>query len=451
MKRFPMHAAIALLGLAPTGADARAPVPAPATTRKAAVAFPAVRAFVDPVVRDGKVPGIAIAVGVGDEPPTWIVAGKTAFGGSMPASPDTLWRIYSMTKPITGIAAMILIDEGKLRLDQPVSDFFPEFATAKVLVDPAKAMITRPAKRTITIRDLMTHTSGLNYAILPNTPAQQQLQAQGVTPFQFNRVLESRMRPLRAPNLAEFAGRAGRSPLVADPGTAWNYSMGLDVLAAVIEKASRMPLADFVQRRLLTPLAMTSTGWRVDATQAKRLAASYGPRAALEKTWPGSTTPVNDTIALLDRPATSVYLNAPSFPYGGAGLVSTARDYDRFLRMLLNDGRLGSKRILSINTARLAKSNLMPAGVFMNGPGPVAPGEPAGFGAGGFVVLKDVDGFGRGKGAYGWDGAAGTRAWVDPVRHVRATMMINMLGSIGLGNDFDKALARDLAKLPVQP
>ncbi|MES2988760.1 MAG: serine hydrolase domain-containing protein, partial [Pseudomonadota bacterium] len=239
--------------------------------------------------------------------------------------------------------------------------------------------------------------------------------------------------------------RAGRSPLVADPGTAWNYAMGLDVLAAVVEKASNTRFEDFVQRRILNPLRMSSTGWQVKPSQVGRLSASYGPRAVVEMAWPGSSMPLNDTMALVDSAMTSVYLTAPSFPYGGAGLVSTARDYDRFLHMLLNDGRLGNKRILSTATARLAKSNLMPDGVFLTNFGPVAPGEPVGFGAGGFVTLKDIDGLGRGKGSFGWDGAAGTRAWIDPVRRVRATMMINVFASSQLGNEFSKALARDMA------
>ncbi|WP_338061681.1 serine hydrolase domain-containing protein [Sphingomonas panacisoli] len=383
-------------------------------------------------------------MGVGDAPPSWILAGKTAFDGTAATSPDTLWRIYSMTKPITGIAAMILVDEGKLKLDQPVSDFFPEFATARVLIDPTKGTDTRPATRTMTIRDLMTHTSGLNYAILAATPAQKELQAQGVVPFQANPVLEAKMRPLRPTTLMEFAARAGRAPLVADPETAWNYSMGLDVLGAVIEKASGVPFDQFVQRRILDPLGMTSTEWQVKPSQVGRFAANYGQRSLVDMAWPNSSTPVNDKLVLVDSAATSVYLTAPSFPYGGAGLVSTARDYDRFLHMLLNDGRLGSKRILSEATARLAKSNLMPRGVLMNAPGPIAPGKPVGFGAGGLVTLEDVDAFGRGKGTYGWDGAAGTRAWVDPVRHIRAVMMINLLGAGTLGTDFDKAVAKDM-------
>lgn len=441
-----LTALAALAAIMPAVTPAMSPAAArPAAVRTAPRGFPALQAFADAAVRDGKVPGMAIAIGIGDAPPTWIIAGKTAFAGTTPATPDTLWRIYSMTKPITAIAAMILVDDGKVNLDQPVSDFFPEFAGARVLSDPAKGTATVPATRSMTIRELMTHTSGLNYAILADTPARKDLQAQGVVPLQVNAVVEARARPLRAPTLLDFAARAGRAPLVADPGTAWNYSMGLDVLAAVVEKAGGMPFERFVQRRILDPLGMTSTEWQVKPSQVGRFAANYGPRALIEMAWPGSSTPINDKLALIDGAANSVYLAAPSFPYGGAGLVSTARDYDRFLHMLQNDGRLGSRRILSAATARLAKSNLMPPGVTMTGQGPVAPGEAVGFGAGGYSTLRDVDGFGRAKGTYGWDGAAGTRAWVDTKSGVRAVMMINLIGAGPIGADFDRAVMKDVS------
>jgi CubicO group peptidase (beta-lactamase class C family) len=151
--------------------------------------------------------------------------------------------------------------------------------------------------------------------------------------------------------------------------------------------------------------------------------------------------------AVIDDRKSSIFLEAPSFPYGGAGLVSSARDYDRFLHMLQNEGELDGKRILRPEIARLALSNILPAGVVLRDYGPVFPGEDTGFGAGGFVVIADKDGFGRSRGTFGWDGAAGTRAWVDPARKVRATMMINFIGAPGLSAAFEKALASDLAAL----
>jgi CubicO group peptidase (beta-lactamase class C family) len=433
-------------------AFAAAVAPFPTRAEPAPADFPAVRAFADAVVASGKVPGITIAIGMGDAPTRFITAGKAGFAATdTPVTPDSLWRIYSMTKPVTAVAAMILIDRGTLRLDQSVDEIFPEFRDARVLIDPKHGLDTRPATGGITIRELMTHTSGLNYAIVIDTPARKELERLGVLPFQANPAIEAKARLTRAPTLAEFARRAGKAGLVADPGTAWNYSMGMDVLAAVVERVSGTPFDTFVQREILGPLKMRDTYWRVPGKQAGRLVSSYGPSAMTEAMWPGLTRKVNATYALVDAAQGSVYLQAPSFPYGGAGLVSSARDYDRFLHMLQDDGALEGTRILRPETARLMMSDLLPPGVVYAGSGPIPPGERFGFGAGGFVTTAAVDGYGRGRGTYGWDGAAGTRGWTDPVRHLRVTMMINVLGGGAIGGDFDKAVAQDVAAAGARP
>lgn len=444
MKQTHSLAALLLFGAAPVAAEA--PVVPPG---HGAAAFPAVQAFADAAVRSGKVPGIAIAIGVGDAPTRFIVAGKTGVApGDTVVSPDTLWRIYSMTKPITGLAAMILIDEGKLRLDQPVSDIFPEFRDARVLVDPAHGLETRPAVGRVTIRELMTHSSGLNYAVVIDTPARKELEREGITPFQANPAIEAKARMARPATLDAFARRAGKAPLVADSGTIWSYSMGVDVLAAVVEHVSGIPFEQFVQRRILTPLRMTSTYWQVPRSDVGRFASSYAPKQLSDAMWPGLTHAATATLSLVDGAADSVYLRAPSFPYGGAGLVSSARDYDRFLHMVQNGGMLDGARILSPATARLGRSNLLPNGVFLSGSGPIPANERFGFGAGGFVALDRSDGFGRGKGTFGWDGAAGSRGWTDPVRNIRVTMMINVFGSGGLGSELDQAVTQDIGAAP---
>lgn len=446
MKWTASFAALLLLGggmASPVGA--RVDVPAAHRAQAAPAAFPALKAFADAAVRDGKVPGMVIAIGVGNGPTRFVTAGRTGFAATDPAvSADTLWRIYSMTKPITGMAAMILVDRGKLHLDDPVSKFFPEFHNARVLIDPAKGTETRPAKGEITIRELMTHTSGLNYAIVIDTPAKKALEQAGITPFQANPAVEAKARPTRPASLADFARKVGTTPLVADPATTLSYSMGLDVLAAIVEKVSDTPFDRFVQKEILTPLRMTSTYWRVPGAKAGQLASSYAPKALADLMWRGLTTPATDKLELVDTGRTSVYLQAPSFPYGGAGLVSTARDYDRFLHMLRNDGTLDGKRILSPATARLAMSNLLPSNLALSGFGPIPAGEKFGFGAGGFVVLDKKDGLSRGRGTFGWDGAAGTRAWTDPVRRLRVTMMINVFGSGTLGDELDTAITQDI-------
>lgn len=432
-----------LCSCAPVAAT-HAPSPAAASAAHK-TAFPAVQAFADAMVASGRVPAISIAVAVGDEAPTFISAGHLTLDPASPAAaPDTLWRLYSMTKPVTGIAAMILVDEGKLRLDQPVSDFFPSFRESRVLVDPAKGLETRPASRPITIRDLMTHSSGLNYAINGAGPSIDALKKEGLVPYMFDAASEARLRPIRPQTLQAFAERAGQAGLIADPGTRFSYSMGLDVLAAVVERAAGMPFETFLDRRLIKPLHMTSTYWQVPGSEAGRFANNYVPKT-FAAFFGFDATGVKDDFIAIDRGADSIYLNKASFPYGGAGLVSTARDYDRFLHMLLDGGRLGNVRILSERTAKLAMSNLLPNGVVLRNFGPVPRDEDTGMGAGGFVTTADVDGLGRHRGTFGWDGAAGTRAWTDPVRRVRATMMINAPGAANVGEEFDRAVATDLA------
>ncbi|MBY0583529.1 MAG: beta-lactamase family protein, partial [Sphingomonas sp.] len=204
-------------------------------------------------------------------------------------------------------------------------------------------------------------------------------------------------------------------PLIAEPGTKWSYSIGLDVLGAVIEKASGMPFDAYLQTHIFAPLKMTSTYFTVPQADAKRLVTGYFLFGA-------NPVPV-------DPGATSVYLSPPSFPYGGAGLVMSARDYDRFLHMLQNGGELDGVRIMKARTVALAMSNLLPAGVVY--PGAVAntggaAGADQGFGAGGSVYLVDKPG-GPSKGTYGWGGAAGTIAWVDPVKKLRVNVMVNYL------------------------
>jgi len=425
--------AAAALVVAPAGVAREGPADARQTPVKSDYAYPALQAFADRLVREGRVPGITIAVGQGDRPPTFIAAGRIATDGSAaPASADTLWRAYSMTKPVTGIAAMILVDEGKLKLDQPISDFIPAFKSTRVFVDAAKGGETRAAAREITVRHLLTHTSGLGYPQFAEKPLADMLNAAGLVPFSFGPAFEAVVRPKRPTALLAFAERRATIPLAEDPGTKFSYAMGLDVLAAVIERASGMPYEAFIQQRLLGPLGMQSTYWQVPADAVPRFADTI------------LKDPKTGAVNIMDPAATSPYLKPPSFPYGGGGLVMSARDYDRFLHMLQNGGTLGGKRILSRRAASLAMSNLLPPGVNYAGFGPIPANEPTGFGAGGFVTIAETDGFGRKRGTFGWDGAAGTRAWVNPKEKVRVTMMINIFGGLDLVDAFEQAVATDL-------
>ncbi len=451
MKRAIFGSGLALIALTSAALAGQAqpqtqprPQPRPAPVQPApssrSTALPTTQALFDAYVRDDKMPGIIGAFGIGDFPTLFVSAGRIADGPTAPAAdPDSLWRVYSMTKPVTAFAAMLLIEEGKIRLDQPVSDFIPGFKSMKVLTSPDTSLDSVPARHPILIRNLLTHTAGLGYNIITKGPLLREYERLGILPAAVNAQMEPNMRGVRPPSLAEFANRVATLPLIAEPGTKWSYSIGLDVMGAVIEKASGMPFDQFVTTRVFKPLGMTSSYWTVPATAASRLATNYA--------WMG------DKRVPLDPGASSVWLAAPSFPYGGAGLVMSARDYDRFLHMLADGGTLDGVRVARTETIATMMSNLLPAGVTFGGVGGGTGGTnaavPMGFGAGGSVYLADGPGGFPGKGTYGWGGAAGTIAWVDPSKHFRATVMVNYFPSDKwpLRTELARALGEDAARL----
>jgi CubicO group peptidase (beta-lactamase class C family) len=332
-----------------------------------------------------------------------LVAGTLAKDSTVAITPDTLWRCYSMTKPITGIATMMLIEDGKITLDQNIADFIPGFANPRVLVDPAKSLESRPSLAPISVRNLLTHTAGLGYSIVTKGPLLKEYQRLGLTPGAVSR------KPLpgfdavapTAPSLEEFANRLATLPLILDPGVKWSYSVSIDLLGRVIEVASGMTFEAFVQKRIFDPLGMTSTYWQVPQKEVYRFTTNHAAT-------PFGSFPI-------DPAADSIYLDKPAFAFGGAGLVSSMRDYDRFLAMLMGLGTLGKTRIMKRETAQLAMSNLVHPKTKMES---FVKGQ--GFGAGGRVTIAD-DPNGSGIGTFGWGGAASTIAWVDPARGIRAS------------------------------
>jgi len=392
-----------------------------------ASSFPNVTAFVDGYVTSRKVPGMLAALGFGNDAPTVIARGVEGFADSDPQSLDTIYRLYSMTKPVTGMAAMILIDEGKLGLDQPLGDILPKFANMKVQVTPDGSLSeVRPIKTPITVRHLLTHTAGLGYSIVQKGPIKAAYEAAGLVPGQVSKVqIPGLSRGGTVPSLALFADRLAELPLVYEPGTRWSYSVALDLMGRVIEVASGRPFDAFLEERLFDPLGMASTGFQVAPKDLHRLATNYGIVA-------GTPLPIDPAEA-------SVFADKPPFPMGGAGLVSSPRDYDRFLEMIANYGALDGKRVMSERAIRLGTSNLLPAGAstkgtFANG---------AGFGAGGRVGLGDQ------AGTYGWGGAAGTVALVDMKRALRAALYVQYMPSEAypVHKDFPEAVVADLKAL----
>jgi CubicO group peptidase (beta-lactamase class C family) len=394
--------------------------------KKAVASWPAVQAMLDDWVARKLVPGAVSGLARGLEPVTFNSVGKLGFGDSSAITPDSLFRAYSQTKPITGIAAMILVDEGKIKLDQNIADFIPGFANPRVMIDGTKSLESRAANRPITVRNLLTHTAGLGYTIVTKGPLLDAYLKLGLNPAAVSRsTLPGFPKIETAPSLEEFANRLATLPLIADPGERWSYSVGLDLLGRVIEVASGMPFDAFLSQRIFKPLGMTSSFFQVPAKDMGRLTDNHFLLA-------GTPIPI-------DPAKNSVYLDKPAFPFGGAGLVSSPRDFDRFLLMLMGEGAVGKVRILKPETARLAMSNIMPEGAIADGPIGAMMVKGQGFGAGGRVTLSKGPN-GEGVGTFGWGGAASTIGWVDRTNNIRASGWIQLMTQGG--QQFPMDLAR---------
>jgi CubicO group peptidase (beta-lactamase class C family) len=325
-----------------------------------------------------------------------------------PMRRDTLFRIASMTKPITSVAALMLIEEGKLRLNDPVERWLPELAKPRVLRDPAGPLArTTPAKRSITVRDLLTHRSGLAYSFTSTGPFSQALTDAGL-------LGSSSTLPTD-----EWMKRLGKLPLAYEPGTRWHYGLSTDVLGVLVERVSGLPFPEFLRTRLTEPLGMKDTAFWVPADKMDRLATLY----ALD--------PKTGQLVATDRPPQSRLAIPPGFASGGGGLVSTADDYLRFARMLLGGGELEGVRILSprtvalMTTDHLTKEQRQVPFLGMD----FWAGQ--GFGLGVSVIDDPTHAIGSelvSKGTHGWGGAHGTWYFVDPVEDLVGVMMIQLTG-----------------------
>ncbi len=386
--------------------------------------WPAVTALVERYVKSRKVAGMVAALGWGDKEPGFIARGLEGFKDPDPGSAQSLYRAYSMTKPITGMAAMILIDEGRLGLDQPLADFAPEFAKMQVAIDPAKSLAARPAEKLITIRHLLTHTSGLGYAVIGRNKVGDELKRLGVNPgLVSKRKLAGVNDGPLTPGPDEFLRRAALVPLVAEPGSRWSYSMSLDVLGIVIGRIAGTSFEQFVAERLFEPLGMTSSFFQVPETATPHLTTNY----VLFKGLP---------IAI-DRPGKSIYQSPIPFAFGGAGLVTSPADYDRFMAMIVNGGALGGRRVMSEAAVRLGTSDLLPEGADLKGTWV----EGNGFGAGG------ISGKGKEEGLYGWSGAAGTVGYAQTRLKLRSGLFVQYMpqDSLPVLKEFPQAVGADLA------
>ena len=309
---------------------------------------------------------------------------------------DTIFRIYSMTKPITSVAMMMLYEQGYFQLTDPVHKFIPEWRNLRVYVTGNyPTFLTKPANRDMTIRDLFTHTSGLTYNIMERTN------------------LDAAYRKLLIGEigsditLREMIEKLAFLPLEFSPGEAWNYSVSTDVLGYLIQVISGLSFDEYLQKKMFKPLGMVDTGFYVPGKKLERFAANYF-RSPDKK------------LTLRDDPEKSLFAKPPKFLSGGGGLVSTATDYLRFCQMLLNGGELDGVRLLGPKTIELMTRNHLPDGrdmadMSVSSFSQVAP-EGSGFGLGFSIILDPVRaGVIGSAGEYSWGGAASTAFWIDPI------------------------------------
>ncbi len=354
-------------------------------------------------VDEGRLPGYLVAVSRGGRVAHLTAHGHRDIAAGLPVEADTLWRIYSMTKPVTAVAALILVEEGRMSLDDPVDRYLPAFAEPRVYVSGSGAdTVTRPAEGPIRVRHLMTHTSGLTFAFYHTHPVDALYREAG---------LESSVVP--GTTLAQTTDVYARLPLQFEPGTQWNYSVASNVLGRVIEVVSGQPLDTFFAERVFGPLGMTDAGFHVTDEQAGRLSELYGDADG------GGIEPIPG-LPLRGR---------PRFLSGSGGMVASAHDVHRFMELLRRRGELDGTRLLAPKTVDLMTSNHLPGGAdlraFGSRPAHDERGnDGVGFGLSLSVVIDPARTQApSGMGTYGWSGVATTTFWVDPSRDLTVQFM----------------------------
>jgi CubicO group peptidase (beta-lactamase class C family) len=340
-------------------------------------------------IATGKIPGAILLIQQHGRPVYFESFGLRGIETRQPMTADTIFRLYSMSKPITSVAAMMLVEDGKLALDDPVSKYIPAFADVKVGVEKSDenqkpALVLEPLVRPITIEDLLRHTSGLTYGFYGDSAVRKLYANSDLFDGDFDN--------------ATFAERLAKLPLAEQPGTRWDYGHSTDILGRVIEVVSGQSLYAFEKARLLDPLGMTETAFYI-ADAAKR------PRLA--ELMPGDrfTTP----IAGIREP-----MQPRRWESGGAGMVGTIRDYARFAQMLLNGGTLDGRRYLKPETVALMTSDHIGPATHIAHDTYYFPGPASGFGLGFAVVVAQRPLPASPLGQYRWDGVAGTFFFIDP-------------------------------------
>jgi CubicO group peptidase (beta-lactamase class C family) len=331
-----------------------------------------------------------------------------------PMRTDTIARIYSMTKPVTGVAMMMLYEEGKWRPSDPIAKHIPEFANLKVYagVDASGAPILQAPAHPPTMAELMSHTAGFTYGLFGNTPVDKLYQTDP---------------PLNAPSLKAFIDRMAQLPLLYQPGERWVYSVSVDIQGYLVEKLSGKTFPEFLRTRIFEPLGMKDTAFFVPEEKLPRVASIYSWRASENALVPDRRDPD------ISKP--------PRLPSGGGGLYSTAADYFRFAQMLLNGGQLDGKRLLKSSTVEMMRTNILSEQVLnsKSGIGQAVFSPAQGFGYDVAVVMDPAAAKRQvGKGSYWWWGAAGTWFWIDPTNDVVMVGIIQRRNNVpGVANHED--------------
>jgi CubicO group peptidase (beta-lactamase class C family) len=366
-------------------------------------------------VDDGRLPGWLITVSRHGQLAHVSAYGARDVEAGLPVESDTVWRIYSMSKPVTSVAAMMLYEEGAFELNDPVSRFIPSFADVRVFTGGSDVKpVTVPATEPVRVWHLLTHTSGLTYGFHRSHPVDAIYRANG---FEWSSP--------KGLDLAACCDKWAAMPLLFQPGSEWNYSVSTDVLGRVVEVLSGQTLDEFMASRIFGPLGMTETAFWADDKLAPRLGPLYTPGPG------GQRVP-------LDAMGKAAY-HQPRFLAGGAGLVSTAADYHRFTEMLLDRpgspaGELDGTRLLSPRTVAYMATNHLPGGLDIETFGrPLfaeAPLRGSGFGLGFAVVIDPVPGkILTSAGEFSWGGAASTAFFVNPAEQLTATFFTQLLPS----------------------
>jgi len=338
-----------------------------------------------------------------------------------PVKDDTIFRIYSMTKPITTVAFMMLVEEGRVMLDEPVHKYIPEWKNLGVFqAGTAPAFMTKPASRPMLIIDLLRHTSGLTYGFQQRSNVDAAYRAAKIGEVVTAGTLQSMIEAL------------AKMPLEFSPGEAWNYSVATDVLGYLIGKISGKPFEQFLKERILGPLGMNDTDFFVPADKAHRFAACYSADAQGGMTFHAADR--SGGLTLQDDPTKSAFLSPPSFISGGGGLCSTAADYLTFCRALLNRGELGDVRLIGPKTLALMTSNHLPGGCDLPAISRSLFSEATyngiGFGLGFSVTMNpSLTMLPGSAGEYSWGGAATTSFWIDPAEELITIFMTQVLPS----------------------